>query len=144
MNIDPTFLRAFIGGIWLFRFPCFEVGPDFYYLFKSKIVDIDLDQSGLWVDLKDVYPNRFESGSWIKHPTQEVIQHFKVGQDRIKGKEIILPLFKAWSPKIIHAKLDCVAEAVIYADQADVPDELYIFKHFDKGYEGFAGLGGIF
>lgn len=143
MNIDPAFLRAFIGGIWLLRVPCHEIGPDWHYLFKWKIIDMDLDQSGLWIDLKDVYPNRFSCGSWIENPTQEGIQYFKADQDTVRGKKVTIPLFKVLSPRIIYIKPDLVAEAVIYANEADIPDELHVFQHFEKGHERFAGLGGI-
>ena len=144
MNIDPEFLRAFIGGIWLFRFPNHEVGPDWHSLFKSRIVDIDIDKSGLWIERKDIYPNRFSGGSWITHPSNEGIRNYAVMQETLYGREITIPLFKVWSPTILYVKVSPSGDAVIYANEAELPDDIHIFQHFDKGYEGLAGLGGIF
>jgi len=144
MNIDSAFLRSFVGGIWLFRFPCLEAGPDWHYLFKSKIVDIDIDDSGLWIEREDVYPNMFSGGSWITHPSKEGIHKHEIKQEILRGREITIPLFKAWSPTILYVKVSLSGDAVIYADESELPDDIHIFQHFDKGYEGLAGLGGIF
>lgn len=135
MNISNDFIRAYTGGVFLFRFVCFERGPDYYYLFKSKILDIAIDETGLWVDTIPFYPNRFTCNEWVDHETSEGVRLFKSHTMTLLEKDTTYPTFKIISPEIILVGIDMSAEVVIYANECDLPDETSIFQDFPDGYE---------
>ena len=144
-SIDNAFLQSFVGGIWYFRWPCFETGPDYYYLFRSKIIRIRVtDDNGLAVLLEDLPLNRFMAGSWINHPSSLEERIFRPGSTIRKGERIALPEYSIISPTIIGIKCDEVGEAVMYAREDEQPDELNRFANFPEGYQtAMFGLGGI-
>ncbi|MFA6463949.1 MAG: hypothetical protein WCV55_03000 [Candidatus Paceibacterota bacterium] len=143
-NIDNALLQSFVGGIWYFRWPCWETGPDWWYLFRSKILNIRITgDSGLAVLLEDLLLNRFMAGSWINHPSEPEEQVFKPNSTMRKGERVIIPDYTIISPTIIVIKLDEVAEAVMYANESEQPDDLHCFVNFPEGYESMAGLGGF-
>jgi hypothetical protein len=144
MNISNSFLKSYIGGILYFRFPRFEKSADWYYLFRSKIIDMELDPiSGLWIQLDPIFPNRFSEGEWSEHRTKNEVRHFEIFQAVKNCQEITLPNFTLLSNTILRVQADKVADAVIYANEDAVPDEIRIFRDFPEGYEAVAGLGAI-
>jgi len=145
MNIDNSFLQTFVGGIWYFRFPCFEKGPDWYYLFRSRIVSIGItEDKGLALQLQTLPLNRFVAGSWTEHEMDEHVAHlFKPGLTKKDGVEVLLPDFCIISPTIVHITCDTAADAVMYANESEQPDELHSFAHFPEGHEKMAGLGSL-
>jgi hypothetical protein len=142
MNINNSFLQSFIGGIWYFRFPDFEPGPDQYYLFRSRIMDIEVSDEGLALVRADLRPNRFALGEWIDHQSKDGYQFFPCIEDKRRGLEIILPRFTLISASILQVEVGG-AEAIIYAPGESEPDDLHVFRDFPVGYESMAGLGGI-
>jgi len=131
MKICQSFLDAFIGGILFIRFPCFEDGPDWFYLFKTKITDIVVIKDGIHIEQKCDYPNWFRTGSWIGHDYDAL----PIFWNEQEGLRII-------SPGIIYLKLDDIAEVVIYTNESYLP-ELNPYKDFPANFEQVVGLGGV-
>jgi hypothetical protein len=145
MNISESFLQSFVGGIWHFRFACFEQGPDYYYLFRSRISALKVLPDGLLLRHTHFEHNRFTGGEWTRHDCGDdcVTQTFKVNTVWGKGQQITVPRFRLISPTIAFVQVDSVGEAVLYADEKEVPDDIQIFTHFPVGFEAFCGIGGI-
>jgi hypothetical protein len=139
MNIHESFLRSFIGGVFYFRWPCFEEGPDYWYLFRSRIIDVELSKEYLCIATEDLYPNRFMLGEWIDHETSSGIQEFRQGENPLLGTNISFQLI---SPDILYAKLSSSGQGVFYTHESHSPHEpTEVFRDFPNGYERVFGLG---
>ena len=102
-NIDNAFLQSFVGGVWYFRWPCWETGPDWWYLFRSKILGIRItEDNGLTVLLEDLPLNRFMAGSWVSHPSKPGERVFKPRTTTRKGEKVPLPDYSIISPTITY------------------------------------------
>lgn len=143
-KIDRAFLQSFIGGILYFRYPCFETGPDYYYLFRSKILNIAVTENGgLEVELKDLPENRFAEGKWIYHQTNEGRKVYPPKQVTRGGKLQKRPDFTKISETVVFIEIDEVAEIVLYAKEEEQPDITNCFANFPPGFEIIAGLSGL-
>jgi len=132
MKIDQSFLDSFINGTLYLRFPSFDFGPDWYYLFRSTITDIVSVDTGVCFEHKHQFPNRFKDCAWTEHwyDIRRIFWFTDQGE------------FKIISPGIMYIKLDETGEIVIYANDTFLPD-LNPFRNFPQGHEQMAGLGGI-
>ncbi|MDD5318334.1 MAG: hypothetical protein PHF79_00725 [Candidatus Pacebacteria bacterium] len=143
--MKTQFCKPLLKGFGISGGPVGKRAPDWYYLFRSKIISLRIiEDGGLHVFGQDLPLNRFQAGSWTSHPTQiHEGQIFKSLSVRKKEEEVILPNFTVISPTIIRIELDNVADAVIYANENEQPDDLHCFANFPEGYERMAGLGGF-
>lgn len=108
MNND--LLKEFIGGLMYFRLVCFEIGPDTYYYFRKRILNIDFDpDKGLSIETEDVFPNRLLHGRWIDHPTNGGLYTYKIVRDG-NGQ---LPRIIHTSDVLLQIKIDLVADAIL-------------------------------
>lgn len=122
---DPQEIIDFNHSICYFRFPCFEPGPEWYYLFRFKIRFEILGKS-VRFQRKDFFPNRYVLGEWIDHKTTVENQSIVVDLDDEKWKKI--------EKGILYVKVDEVADMILYQDEKLCPD-FDPFEHFPSGFE---------
>lgn len=132
MNIDQKTLKKFIGGTLYFRFVCFECGPDEYYLFRSKIVEILFEQDKIIFVTQPIMPNRFMQGEWTHHPIDKTRYEIEKITDKVFGK---FPQFETISDTVLHLKIDACADVILRTSWEDEPEPKHAFEHFPKGHE---------
>lgn len=137
-------LQIFVGGIWYFRFCSWDVGPDWHYLFRRKILSIDLDDDGtLSFVYEDLPLNRFKENEWVRHDTEHNLMVLKPCEAVRAGVPVLLPDFTQISPTIVYVRCDMVADSVLYVKEDEQPEDIHVFRDFPKDFEALAGLGGI-
>lgn len=136
-KIEKTFLQSFIGGVWYFRFPCFNTGPDWYNLFRSRIVNIRVTENGgLEVELNNLPNNRFVEGKWVyHHQTNEGKKIYRPKQITRSGKPKATPDLTKISETIAFIEIDELNEAVLYSSENEEPDVTNCFANFPLGFE---------
>lgn len=141
MELDDLFLQSLVGGVAYFRYPDFEPGPDLYYLFRYRIIDMIMVGDEMVIFVETFQPSRFTLGEWSNHyldPTMLIVAE-RI-HSPIWGN---FPRFKLLSESVIYGQISSCGEIVFMHPSIEEPDVTEVFKHFPlRGYESAMGALG--
>jgi hypothetical protein len=144
MRTLEKILQTFNGGILIFRFPCFESGPDLQYLFMYNISNVEITEGGVTFYIHNTISFRYTKDyksdevnknlnkpKWIRLLVHE--KHTK--QVNLIKKYIYIEKIKVINEGIIYLPLDTVADCVIYSKNCELiksPLEIFPSNYVGK------------